>query len=372
MASYSSRVKADIERWQASGLIDAATAGALARDVEKNVGRGYSFGSVLGFFAAALFGAAILLVIAANWEAFPRLLRVGMVFAVIAAGYLGGAILRLRGFGSWGEAAQVIAAAAFGSGIALIGQMYHLSGDEKQAVYVWCAGVAFAAALLRSSALNNFAVFILGFWTWSHGWEFWNRNETPHVAFLIMAAVLWALSLWTASRWSRYLLVLVLYGYLGLLYLDDWEMVWAIALAALGAVLFGVSSFQNGVMAERVLRIGGQGGMALGLVGFLAGITIVQFMLTDDPEFIVAAIVAFAGIIAAVMYGGIEMRVLRWLGYLAFAFEICFVYTVTLGTMLGTAGFFLGGGFVLALLAYVIRRIEKRAAVRAEIPGEPA
>ncbi|RVA64674.1 DUF2157 domain-containing protein, partial [Mesorhizobium sp. M7A.F.Ca.CA.001.08.1.1] len=36
MASYSSRVRADIARWQQAGMIDPATADSLARDVEAN------------------------------------------------------------------------------------------------------------------------------------------------------------------------------------------------------------------------------------------------------------------------------------------------------------------------------------------------
>jgi len=36
MAGYSTRVRSDIARWLQAGLIDAATADALTRDVEAN------------------------------------------------------------------------------------------------------------------------------------------------------------------------------------------------------------------------------------------------------------------------------------------------------------------------------------------------
>ncbi|TJW87576.1 MAG: DUF2157 domain-containing protein, partial [Mesorhizobium sp.] len=45
MASYSSRVRADIARWLQAGLIDASTAEALTRDVDANERRSLSFGS---------------------------------------------------------------------------------------------------------------------------------------------------------------------------------------------------------------------------------------------------------------------------------------------------------------------------------------
>ena len=81
MASYATKVKRDIERWREAGMIDAATADALSLDVERNGGGSVSFGSILSMMAAALFAAAILIFIAANWEAIPRLTRVAMLFA---------------------------------------------------------------------------------------------------------------------------------------------------------------------------------------------------------------------------------------------------------------------------------------------------
>ena len=140
MAAYSVRVKQDIARWVEQGLIPAQLAETLSRDVEQHDRKSLSFGSVLAMMAALLVGAAILVLIAANWEAFPRLLRVGLLFATILAGYVGGAVLKTRDQSAIGEALYIIAAAAFGASIALIGQMYHMSGDESDAVVTWCVG----------------------------------------------------------------------------------------------------------------------------------------------------------------------------------------------------------------------------------------
>ena len=104
----------------------------LSRDVEQRERKSLSFGSVLAMMAALLFGAAILVLVAANWEAIPRLGRVAALFATILAGYVGGAVLKTRDHDAIGEALYIIAAAAFGASIALIGQMYHMSGDEAR------------------------------------------------------------------------------------------------------------------------------------------------------------------------------------------------------------------------------------------------
>ena len=91
MASYSTRVKRDIQRWVEQGLIAPQLAEQLSRDVEANERKSLSFGSILAMMAALLFAAAILVLVAANWEAIPRLVRVGALFAAILAGYVGGA-----------------------------------------------------------------------------------------------------------------------------------------------------------------------------------------------------------------------------------------------------------------------------------------
>ena len=93
---YSTRVKRDIARWVEQGLIDAALAERCRATSSSNERKSLSFGSVLAMMAALLFGAAILIFVAANWEAIPRLSRVAALFAIILAGYVGGAVLKTR------------------------------------------------------------------------------------------------------------------------------------------------------------------------------------------------------------------------------------------------------------------------------------
>lgn len=51
-------------------------------------------------------------------------------------------------------------------------------------------------------------------------------------------------------------------------------------------------------------------------------------------------------------------------------YQICFIYLVMLGTMLGTAGFFVVGGLVLSALAFVITRLERRLSGPQVVEGE--
>jgi uncharacterized membrane protein len=364
MAGYAGRVKRDIARWRDIGLIDEPTAEALSRDVERNAGRGISFGSVLAMMAAALLGAAILIFIAANWPMFPRILRVVTLFAIILAGYVGGALLRMRGRDGFAEAVWMVAAVAFGASISLIAQMYHLSGDEKQAMLVWFGGVAFAALALRSGPLTIGAVLLSVVWMSMYGFSRWDFSQVP-IGFLPLAAILWALSFWTGSRAARHLIVLSLYFFFWLLYIasEHHLIPAAIAIAAVG--LFAVDHLRP---AETARFLGlGSGLPVLALIGFLAGIGMLQISFIDEQHFLWVSIIAMAGIVAALLLAGRSNAMLRWLAYAAFTFQLGFIYVVMLGSMLGTAGFFLVVGAALAVLAMVITRLERRfAAATAE------
>jgi uncharacterized membrane protein len=364
MASHSDRVRRDIERWLESGLIDAATAGALARDIEANERKTLSFGSILAMMAALLFAAAILIFVAANWETFPRLMRVAALFAVILAGYVGGAVLKTRDHVAMGEALWIVAATGFGGGIALIGQMYHLSGDEASAVLTWAAGTALAAVALRSGPLTVAAVGIVDAWLvmrLTGDFEIFRETEFPST-FWGAVAILFAISFWTRSRAARHLIILSAIFYLVALGIDHALLEVGIGLTVVSAAVFGAAVLA-GVPIESLVQLGGRLPVHA-LIGFLAGIAMVQFQLADEISygggFAMASVIALAGIAAAIVLGGRGSRGLRWIAYLGFAFELCIVYAVTMQTMLGTAGFFLAAALILGILAFAIIRIEKR------------
>ena len=60
MASYPTRVKADIAHWQSKGLIGPELAAQLGQDVEQRHRAGISFGAVIGTLAAILLAGGLL------------------------------------------------------------------------------------------------------------------------------------------------------------------------------------------------------------------------------------------------------------------------------------------------------------------------
>lgn len=364
MVNHATRLKGEIDRWQAAGLIEAETAGRLRADVEARGGAGFSFAAVLSAFAALLFGAAILLFVAANWEDIPRLVRVGLVLLLILAGYAFGAVAALRGHPRLAEAGHIVGIAAFGGGMALVGQMYHLSGDESQALLVWCAAAALSAAILRSSALAAAAVALATAWMWSEGWDLWNDRSVPAAALPILA-VLWALSFWTRSVLARHFILMSLSAYVVLVYVGG-NIVFAPALLAAGAAALFVATSRpdRRASAERWVAVGGARVHAM--LAFGLAMLLLHFSFGDGVGLAIVAVLSFAACIGALLLSRGADRAVRWLAYIGFGVELCLVYVLTIGTMLGTAGFLLAAGLLLALAASVIVRFERRFKIAAQ------
>jgi len=147
----------DIERWLSKGLIDANLAQILQREQQNNR-FSLSLPTIIVLMAAVLVGAAIIAFVAANWQEMGRLVRLALLAAAILLGYAVGGFAYLRGKTFLAEAFYIIGAISYGAAIALVGQMYHLSGDEVDAARIWLIGVAAGAFLLPSRSLALIAM----------------------------------------------------------------------------------------------------------------------------------------------------------------------------------------------------------------------
>ncbi|EAB6717933.1 DUF2157 domain-containing protein [Salmonella enterica subsp. enterica] len=357
-------MQSDIRRWVADGLIDAATGERLSSDVSRNPGRAISFGGVLGVMAAILLAAALLLFISANWQDMPRQARVGGLFALIFAAYIGGAMLIQRGRPMFGEAFYLVGAAAFGGSIALIGQMYHLSGDETQAVLIWCLGTLLAAVGLRSAILTNAAVVLAVAWMAMRAMDWDGKVGFPD-AFLLLGAVIWAASYWTQSVATRHLLLLSLILYAIILCFNGRLVMIGGVVAAVSAAVFLAAHFAPATV-ERFARLGGPYPV-YPFVGFLVGMGMLQIEAVDGyGSMVMLTLIVFAAIVAALLLRGRQSQLMRWIAYAAFTVELVFLYTVLLGSMIDTAALFLLTGAALAAAAVVIMRLERRFSAKGE------
>lgn len=354
----------EIEQWTTSGLLQPGQGAVLLADHDRRH-TGFSLSAVLLVLAAILLGAAVVALVAANWELFARPIRAVMIAALITASLTGAAMAQRRGAGRISEAALVFTLLCFGAGIALVGQMYHLSGDEASFMRLWTVG-AIVASLSFSSAMAAVGAGFLGLGyltaeTGALGFRTGDFNNLTGYLTVLVVAVAIGVSAWRAkSAAAGHLVAILLIGW-GIWVIDGLvDLNPGYVLAVIGGVAFAVGSrlpLMSGGFADRHGAVS-----AYGAVLLLSGLGLVQMDIQGDRisvEMALAALILLASVGILATAGG-HNRFIRRFAYLVFTAETIYVVSETLGSLLGSSGFLFLGGLILAVIALAVMKIEKR------------
>lgn len=354
----------EIDQWTLAGLLQPGQGSVLLADHDRRH-TGFSLSSVLAVLAAVLFGAAVIALVAANWEAIARPVRAAMIFAFILSGLIISA-LALRKAATWvSEAALVFTLLCHGAGIALIGQMYHLSGDDAAFMLAWTFA-ALVVSFCFGSALSAIAAGILaiGFLiAQSTMFESYGpdvQHISAYLSVLAVAVAVGAVSWRARSTIAAHLCALVLIGWVMWVVDETTNLEIGYVLAAIGTVAFAIGSFAPALLGSTAMRHGIVS--AYGAVLFLSGLGLIQIELADPGlagEIALATFILLASVVILAVAGG-ENRLIRRFAYFAFACETIYVVGETMGSLLGSAGFLFLGGLVLAVIAFAVMKIEQR------------
>lgn len=362
--SFSISVERLIEQWKHDGLIDAETASRLKADMDKRT-PGFSLGAVLAILGGLLLGIAIIMLIAANWEDMPRLIRVGLIFLLIWLGYIGGAWRQAQGDRLSSAFLYIVGASSFGAGIALVGQMYHISGDVHSAATLWAAGVIISSLLLRSPVLAGFGAGVACFYltTYIYVSVFDDHNYLWIGPLLLLAGI--ATSLFSRARFAAHLWAVFAITWLLTVYFEDQNDIVLHLMAGAGLVLVLADTF-NHQLLQRITHFA----RPLATYGFLLilvslAIQQINFALSSSVFSESSRDVIYGAVILAVSIAGLALcgrnnGSLRIIAYTAFSIEVLYLAFVTVGSMIGTSAFFLTGGILVLLLAAFVKRMEKR------------
>jgi hypothetical protein len=161
MASYRDRLTADLDRWIAAGLAPADNREAMLAMVVQP--RRTDAASALVIIGAMLVGAAVIALVAANWDGLPRLARFGLLIAAFLGSAGGAALAGAQDRPNAANALLALTAVLYAAAIGLTGQIFDIAGDPKTAAL----GAGLAAALLalvgRSSGAGIAALVLIGF-----------------------------------------------------------------------------------------------------------------------------------------------------------------------------------------------------------------
>lgn len=364
---YRGRLQRDFDVWTGKGLLPAETAAALLREYDERP-HSFTVGRMLMMLAAILMAAAILLFIASNWEQIPRTARVAMLVALIAAAYGAAAFTSMRGGTYLPGAFLVIGMSGFGASLALVGQMYHLSGDTEATALLWVLMCLATALLFRSAALTYYAGVLMWFYFVSQI----SDGDLPADLFAygapVLAVILVAMTWYTGAARAKHLAYLLILAWLAFRYVDDPSPLTAWTYAFTGGILFLLAAMPVSPLRLLAARAGSSPAF-YALVLTLLGLGLNQLEQADifgvgPPTFhgIMLAGLAAGFSVLAIALDGRDNAAVRYLGYAVFAVELLYLSLDVAGSMIGTSGIFLFSGVFLALVAWLVIRLEKRFA----------
>jgi uncharacterized membrane protein len=405
-----------LEDWRDRGLLDPDTAARLRADLDRD-SRRFSFNAFVITAGVICLCFAIMTFVAANWEEMSRLTRLILVILALWAAWGAALWTGLRRLHWWHQALMLLACGAFGAGIMLVSQIYHIQGNAADAVWLWALGTLLAAALTRGVMVLGLAIGLFALW---HGMQIdtFSRGTDLNLPYLGWWLAGSGLALWLRSRAAAHISVIALCFWL----LSVLATVQSPVLAALilaGLALTAISGLLASLSGPRLLH-GFEGAalayavLMLGFVTFYLTLSLTEVWLRDateaDPRgWIIPALLLIPPLVLALMgqvrgwplaydlwvsvVAGVlilavylvlplpilpealllalfiwitrmgwrlDLRSLRVIGTGGFILALLMIYGVTVGTLIGTSGFYLGAGIILLGGAWVATRLDPK------------
>jgi uncharacterized membrane protein len=391
--------------WEARGLLPSETANALRTDLGPAKPRDFS--RTVIWAGTICLGLAVLTFVGANWSEMPRALRLLLVLALLWSGW--GLAWFWRAQNTRVEAAILFATVAFGAAIALVSQIFHIQGDWQDAVFLWAIG-ALAGSLL-SGGLWALALSALLLPVWDiarFDRSAFSPTELIYLALLSLAALgafrarhrlsahilTFAALAWIAGTLGRLdmppwavffatpaliaLSGLALYSALGPRHLKGFETAllgWLLcaAIATLLLLFLGADEWQRDFRTAPLSALAALPPLTLSaaltlpkgpalydrrICALLTGLALPALALPLGP-WPFAALALGLSLWSLRMGWRHSLPALPSLGLAGFFLTLFTLYFETLGSLIGTAGFYFGAGLLLIGGAWAFGRLKR-------------
>ena len=153
-----------------------------------------------------LIGLGILLFVASNWDKLSRPIKLTIIFSVITGfNFAGYYFTRVKNdFPGLGHGFLLVGAFAFGAGIWLIAQIYHIHYNFSAGILFWILGIVPVAFSYLSWMILTFSSVLSCIWLGSYTTYYPFRGA---YGFFILAAVLIAMCYLRKQRFSLFVII---------------------------------------------------------------------------------------------------------------------------------------------------------------------
>ncbi|MGV0024568.1 DUF2157 domain-containing protein [Phormidesmis priestleyi] len=211
--NFRRQLRQEVQNWQTDGLISPTQFQQLHDRYQfdrldthdKN-----RFTRILISLGCVLIGLGVITFVAANWQDIPRIARVAMLLSLFVSVNFAGFWLWKRSHDQWqnrlGEGFLLLGSLILGANMALMAQMFHISGSPHELFLTWGIGVLLMAYSLRLTSLSGLAVLLIGIGYWWGWWEVSRTNEFSvlnlivHQMPLVAGLMYLPLAYWCRSR----------------------------------------------------------------------------------------------------------------------------------------------------------------------------
>jgi uncharacterized membrane protein len=189
-------VRREIESWQHENLISEDQAQTLLKRYPEPAASNLGLILFAGF-GALIIGLGIILLLAYNWQAIPRGIKLAIILGSIAAAHGTGLTLIQKQRPALGEAICLLGTMLFGAGIWLIAQVYHIDEHYPNGLLIWSLGAMALAWTLPSLSHATLAAVLVTTWC---GMEAFDFHRPMHAGPLLLAGWIGLLALKQKSR----------------------------------------------------------------------------------------------------------------------------------------------------------------------------
>lgn len=171
--SFRRMLPGELEHWLDDGIIDKTQAEQLRTryrlDQLAQESQNVLIKTIFGF-GSVLIALGVIAFVAAHWESITKMGRLSLVVGAMLIAYgIGFWFWRKRPESPLGHILVILATLIFGANIALVAQIFHLSGEFYNAVFLWAIGATFMGYIAGSSPLLILAILatFVGYMGWA-------------------------------------------------------------------------------------------------------------------------------------------------------------------------------------------------------------
>ncbi len=186
-------LRSDLEELIDAGIINIETAGKIeAWYHQKQASTPNKFTTILSIFGSLLVSLGIVLLIAHNWDELSNLLKTIFAFLPLLVGQVLCiyTLLRKKGNMLWSESSAIFLFFAIASAIALISQIYHVSGTLPSFLLTWLL-LAFPLIYIMPSSVVSLLYIAVSTWygveVGYSGYYTSYQTDMPHFYLMLMA-----------------------------------------------------------------------------------------------------------------------------------------------------------------------------------------